>query len=47
MSSQIVCLRGCIITLVALVQLLPTVHFQMGPQCTRVVRGKATLVAVV
>ena len=32
MSPQIACLRGCIITLVALVWLFSSVHFQMSPQ---------------
>ena len=32
MISQIACLRGCIITLVAFVQLFSTVYFQMSPQ---------------
>ena len=32
MSPQIACLRGCIITFIAFVQLFSTVRFQMCPQ---------------
>ena len=47
MSLQVVCPRGCIVILVAFVQLFPTVHFQMCPQMACLKRGIVTLVAFI
>ena len=47
MSPQMVCIRGCIITLVASVWLLSTVCFQMSPQMSCLRGCIVTLVAFV
>ena len=47
MSPQMACLRGCIITLVALVCFFSTVSFKLLTQRAWIIAGKVTLVAFV
>ena len=47
MSSQIACLRGCIVTLVAFVWLFSTVSFLMSTQSAWMIWSKIALVAFV
>ena len=47
MSPQIVCTRGCIVTLVTIVWPFCTVCFQMSPQISCLIRYKITHVAFV